>query len=267
MSLQFGESPDSRGGAGGTSGTETRKYFCYGTTDRDTVEALAIAGSPSFVTTLSGTLYRQPMTIEPNGPHWTITVPYGKQERESGSYTISFDTSGGTVVMKASLEVIGCYDETGSIAAVDGVSIDVDDEGVPQGTEVIIPALKLNVAFRHPAATITEDRIRTLARNTGKVNSDMILGFYPGEVLFAGATGSESEAEAEVSYALMCSENVDNLVIGNITIAEKQGWDYASVKFKKAAVGGKDATIPESVTVHRLYRRAALATVLGFGGA
>lgn len=267
MSFQFGEKPDSRGGTTGADGTETREYFAHGSTDRTYVEAFAMSYAPASITTPGGILHRQPMTLKATGPYWDITVPYAKQKKEAGSYTISFDTSGGTVNMKASLQAIACYDANGVVASpVDGTSIDVDEEGVPQGTEAIIPALKLDIAFRHPQGVITEDRIRLLARNTGKVSSDPFLGFEAGETLFAGATGSQSESEAEVKYSVLCSENVANLVIGGITVAAKQGWDYASVRFKKTTINNRPATIPEFVTVHRLYRRTSLAALLGFGG-
>lgn len=267
MAFQFEEKPQSRNGTTGPQGSETREYYAVGTVDADYVKAAAKSLTPTSIATESGLLYRQAIEISSGGgDYWNVSVPYSPQSKESGSYTISFDTAGGTVCMKASYEVIGAYDETGAIAAPDNNSIDLDDEGVPQGTEVIIPSLKLTVAFRHPAATINEGVIRTLARNTGKVNSDTFLGFDPGEVLFIGATGSESESEAEVSYQFACSENVVNLVVGGITIDSKDGWDYASVRFKKAAAD-KPSTIPQSITIHRVYRRTALAPIVGFGGA
>lgn len=266
MAFQWGEKPTSRSGDTGKDGSEVREYWATGTIDPDFVKASARSLTPTSIATDSGILYRQTISIKPRGDYWDVTVPYGKQEKETGSYTIGFSTMGGTVCMKASYEVIGAYDDTGAIAAPDGNSIDVDDEGVPQGTEVIIAALNLDVAFRHPAATINEGAIRNLARNTGKVNSDTFLGFDPGEVLFVGADGSESESEAEVHYSFACSENVTDLVIGDITVASKHGWDYASVRFKKA-VDDKPSTIPQSITIHRVYRRTGLAAVVGFGGA
>jgi hypothetical protein len=270
MSFQFEEKPESRSGSGGTNSTEIRRYFSYGSNDRAYIEAMTLAATPTVIVGYGGkVLYRQDPSFDLNDLHCEIEVPYGPQQKATGSYTISFDTTGGTQLMKASYEVVGKWDATGDQVATK------DDEGGAigydkttneiAGTDVIIPALKLNVAFRHPAATISESRIRTLARNSGKVNSSNFLGFDAGEVLFAGATGSQSESEAEVNYAFMCSENVNGLEIGGITI-NKDGWDFADVRFAEDTEAGKPVKPPKEIYVHRVYRRTNLAAVLGFGG-
>ena len=133
--------------------------------------------------------------------------------------------------------------------------------------DFVVPALKLTVHFKHPAGIITIPQIKNLARYTGTVNSDTFLTFAPGEVLLLGAKGSEgSDTESEVAYELACSENLQNKVIGGITVAQKQGWDVYWIQFKNDAAGNQPVTKPEYIYVERVYDRIPFAASLGFGG-
>src|SRR5262245_24913709 len=61
-----------------------------------------------------------------------------------------------------------------------------------------------------------------------------------------------SDTETEVAYDFACSENLQNVVIGEITVAEKQGWDVYWIEFKQDASGSRPLTQPEFIHVERV---------------
>lgn len=266
--FRFAEMPSSGGGSV-TEPTEERKYFAAGSTSGSFIKDYAIGATPFFISTSQGTLYRQDIKVDfEYADQAIVTVPYGKNQSNSqtGSYTVSFDTTGGTVTIKASLETRARYKAVGEADAPDlKGAIDWDGETV-NGTEIVIPALKLNVSFRHPAGIITLAQIKNLARNTGKVNSANFLTFAPGEVLFLGATGEQgSESETTINYQFACSENLQNKIIGNITVVEKRGWDVSWIRFKPNTDANKPVTQPQYIYIERVYEEVNLAALLGFG--
>lgn len=261
MAFYFHERPNSRKSTTFPPTLE-RQYVAGDETDAAVIRAFALNAIPYNIATTQGILYRQDLVIEPNGPSiWYITAPYATNQRATGQRRLTFDTSGGTINVKASKSTVASY-PTGTatdhkqLIGVHGDQVD--------GVETVIPALKISLAFRHPAAYITIAQIKNLARHTGKVNSDTFLTFAPGEVLFLGASGSEgTDAETEVTYQFACQENLQNLIIGGITVAAKDGWDVAWIQYKDAVDSNKPAVQPEYIYVERVYDRIPLASSLG----
>jgi hypothetical protein len=213
-------------------------------------------------------LYRQDIQVDPIGYDiWKVTVPYGKKEQTAGSYTITFDTTGGTVHISASKATIGKYPASTAPDYKQLIGVNKDDVA---GADIVIPALKMSVHFKHPAAIITLSRIKYLASITGMVNSATFLTFAAGEVLFLGASGSEgTDAETEVTYQFAMSSNATGLSIGDVASIAKKGHEYAWIKYKDAVdtVDSKDLPVkePEFVYVERVYDTVDLALGLGFG--
>lgn len=267
MTFRFNEARESRSSKS-TPPSETRIYFAAGSTNETYVYGIAITtGSPSSVAHSTGTLYRNDVQIDPVGyALWKVTVTYGQSQKEAGSYSISFDTTGGTIHITNSLETVNKYTAPGKPAAADmGGAIGVSGDEV-SGTEIVIPSLKLTVDFRHPEAEITLAHIKNLARWTGKTNSGTFLTFEEGEVLFLGATGREgTDTETDVSYQFACSENLINQTIGDVVEVDKKGWEHAWIWYEDAAVGGVPVKRPRWVYVERVYEAIDMATLLGFG--
>lgn len=263
MSFYFREMPESRSGTTNPP-TEERTYIAFGSNDSDYIKAIAIASTPGSILTLNGTIYRQNIDVKPGrGSYATVSVSYAKNESEEGSFTWSFDTTGGTITMKVALSHIASYPAAG--APDHGGAIGVNGDEV-DGVEVVIPAMKISATYTHPAGAITIAQAKSLARNTGRVNNDTFLTFAAGEVLYLGATGSDgSDAAATVSYQFACSENLQNEVIGGITVTEKQGWDVTWVQFKSDVDGGLPIRPPEWIHVDRVYKRINMAGLVGFG--
>lgn len=244
-------------------------YTAAGTSDDIYVRSYAMASTPAIITTPEGILYRQDVILDPIGRDiYNVDVPYGPQNNQTGSYSLTFDTTGGTVHVKASKETIGRYPANAfnhkQLINVHGKDVD--------GIDIAIPALKLSVQFKHPLGIITLAHIRHLARVTAMVNSDAFLGFAAGEVLLLGCRGSMgTDSETTVTYDFACSENADGasapkLNIGDIADIVKKGHDYAWISYEPDVVDNKPGMKPNAVYVERMYNRTSLSAALGFGG-
>lgn len=262
MTFTFGQLPTS-----GNSAKESYelKWRASGIDDDTYVRAVALSAAPLTVWIPEGVLHRQDVALDHVG--WglfIVTASYGPKNKTAGSYSATFDTTGGTLTIKASLSTIASYSAGGAIPNHGG-AIGVNGDEV-EGAEIVIPALKETITFRHPQGVIDQAKIKALARMTGKVNSDTFLTFDAGEVLFLGATGSDgSEAEAEIQYQFAMSENLQNKVIGGITVAQKNGWDVSWIQFAPQVVGGLPVRKPMYIYVERVYERTSLSGALGFG--
>lgn len=247
--------------------TITLRYCATGEHNQATVLNEALSYTTNLWATPSDLLYRQDVRVEPVGYDiYNVEVPYAGKKEEAGSFQLSFDTTGGTVHITASKETIAAYG-TGTNVSDHKQSIGVTGpDKDPEGADVIIPVLKLTATFKHPKGIITLPQIKNLARWTGKVNSDTFLTFAPGEVLFLGCTGSEgTDSPTDVQYHFACSENLTNLSIGGITVANKLGHHLYWIQFKSDVAANAGTRVPKGVYVERVYDTLALATSLGFG--
>ena len=215
---------------------------------------------------VTGTLYRQTVDMSPQGGGiYYFRVPYGKTKKESGNYTLSFDTTGGTLHITQAKESIAKYPDVAATPPSHGV-IGVHEEEI-DGTDIIIPALKMSVDFEHPMGIITAARIKDLARWTGRTNSTPFFGFDPGEVLFLGATGSEgTDQPTSAQYQFAMSENLANQVIGGIAVSSKKGWEIAHMTYVSDVEDDRPIMRVEFVYVERVYDTFDMAAALGFGG-
>jgi hypothetical protein len=224
MAFRFEEHPDSR-----SSTTKppiiTYVYKASGEPSVSTVHAFAIAATANVVSTVTGILYRQDVQIDPEGHAlYRVTVPYAEKKKETGNYRLTFDRTGGTQDIDVSLQTVAKYKAAGAADPPDLGGAIGYNKGQIIGTQIVIPALKLTAHFRHPHGIISADQIKNIARATGKVNSDVFLGYNPGEILFLGTTGSEgTDSETEIAYHFAASENLQNETIGGITVEAKAG--------------------------------------------
>lgn len=267
MTFLFDEFPKSRSSTGNPP-SETRRYYASGSADQNYVTAYAQAATPSIITTTWGILYRQDIQVEAGGAsYFTVAVPYAPRPKfDTGSYTLSFDTTGGTVHITNSKETRNRYGAGGNPFVPDFKgAIGVSGDNI-EGAEIVIPALKLTATFRHPAAVMTLAKIKYLASITGMVNSSTFLTFAAGEVLFLGCTGEEgTETPTSVAYQFACSQNATGLSFGDVAGVAKRGWDAVWIKYQDTTDTGYAVKRPEFVYVERVYEEVDLATALGFG--
>lgn len=255
-----------KSGASSTaSKSQTREYCITGLRNYGSAEALAIQGTPTTITTAAGLLYREDVSIEQAGYDiYYATVKYGENKQELGSIQVDFDTTGGTVHISTSKETVASYASAGN-APDNKQLIGYDGEDVA-GVDIVIPALRLNLRYKHPAGFLSIPQVRLLAYYTGTVNSTSFLGFPAGEVLFLGASGSGgTDAEAEVQYSFAVSQNANGLTIGDLTGIAKKGHEYLWIRYKESTSEDKAVAQPEFAYVERVYDTADLAGILGFG--
>lgn len=252
----FDEMPDSRASTRQPP-SYTLRYLASGEPNDFIVRGYAEGGSPAFVFTLDGILYRQDVKMDPAGyARYVVTIPYGPQQRDVGTFSFNFDTTGATVRVKAAKLHVTAFTASGEDGSdVHHGAIGVTNDLKVEGTDVVIPALKVAYTFKHPAGIVDEPFAMRLARATGKFNLNAWRYFDAGEALFVGATGSgSSDAAAEVTYNVVGSENADgDLTIGGIMDIVKQGHDYAWVEFSDEQVDGQPAVQPIRVNIERVY--------------
>lgn len=246
--------------------TVTRIWWASGENDPAAVRAFAFSGTPSVVATTYGILFRQDIILDPRGFElWKVTVPYGNRKYELGEYRFTGSTTGGTAHITQSRGTV-VFPAPGVTAPDNKGCIGLRGPDEIDGTDIVIPALKVNIFFRHPQAFISMAKLVQFARATGSVNSDTFLGFAPGEVLFLGAEcGDGSQTECEVQYQFAMSENVTGLSAGGITGIAKPGWDYLWFKHKPVTSNDKPGKNAEYASVEEVYPREAFVALFGFG--
>jgi hypothetical protein len=250
--------------------TQTHRFKIADVANENTAIAYAIASTASIVSTVYGVLYRDDVRVNKTAfNQWSVEVPYGLKKNETGEWTWDFDTSGGTVQIYQAKQELRRYPTATAPNQNGAISVDADKV---EGTEIIIPAMKINVQFKHPLGVVTLAKAKYLSDITGTVNSDSFLSFAPGQVLFLGARGSDgSAAEATIGYSFAMGPNVTGLTIGSIAGVAKRAWEVAWIKYKDTVTTADDAKEQPTreakyVYIDRVYEEIAMSTALGFGG-
>jgi hypothetical protein len=273
MAFAFHERPRSRSSTYNPP-SETRNYVAAGSTDEQMVRNWAhLFTNFAIYTDNMGALFRNDIRVEAVAADlFYVSVIYGQHDYARSKLNITFDTTGGTLTIRNSLETRGKY----PVATAPDFKqlIGVNGETV-EGTPVVIPALRLSCSVVHPHGIITINQIKHLARITAQVNSTRFLTFEPGEVLFLGCQGREgTEVDAEVAYHFAMQANRDGLFAPKLTIGDianivKRGHDYVWIRYEDGTetVGGSTypTKIPLFCYVERVYEEVDLATALGFG--
>lgn len=263
--FRWGEKPGS-GNSSANPPSREKMFFASGSVDENYVINIAKASTPGVQVTPQGILYRQDIKVNWDyAAHATVTVSYGPTNKEAGTFKIGYSTGGGTVHITASHETVARYPgDAADFKQTIGVNGDEVD-----GTDIVVPALKLNASGIYPAGFMNMARIKEIARSTGMVNSDPFLTFDPGEVLLLGANGDEgSFTEVPGSVEFACAENAvgaKKFDIGDIVNIEKQGHDYCWIRFKDDVDAGlRPVKVAKAAYVERVYKRRSFADLFGF---
>lgn len=263
MTFSFEEDPTSRRQESGDTQSHELSYIATGELDDSVVHSYAIFTTPTAVARPTGILYRTGIQVESMG--WAIyrvIATYGPRKATPGSYTFTFDTTGATVNIKCAKTHLKSYPTDGQWH--DG-AINVDKEGKVEGADIIIPALKLTYAFKQPRGIVTGSYARQLARATGRTNANPYLEYEAGELLFAGATGSDgTDAEAEVAYQFLASQNLSGITISGIADIAKNGHDLIWFEFDDHVHSGEAVQRVSRAHVELVYDSIDFASALGW---
>jgi len=204
-------------------------YYVSGTGDDSAAKTALLTVAPITY----GSLVRRQPALEPDGVDgWRASVPYRLREKpETGDSSFSFDTGGGTQHITQSLQTISKTPRPGDPAAENKGAIGITHDNV-EGVDITVPIYNFAETHYMATASVTGAYKGTLFALTGKVNSGAFRGFAAGEVLFLGASGSKrGEEDWEITFRFAASPNVTNLVIGDITVPSKKGWEYLWVRY------------------------------------
>lgn len=268
MAITWGERPNSMTSAVDSA---TKHYVLTGTT----VEAVALALAVGYSAAMYQGLYRSDVKLKQAGPDlWYVEVPYGppqKKKPEDGDFSWSFDTTGGTKHLTHALDHVADYQPAGKGAIDHNDAIGVNEDGDVEGVDVIDHAFKWTESRRLLLADYGWAYSAILDDMTGAVNNAEFRGKAAKTVLFAGATGGQSQKDPlflDVIYNFTYSRSASGLTIGTITGIAKAGHDYLWVRYETADGGAakKLTQTPRQVDVERVYETADFST-LGIGTA
>lgn len=245
--------------------SEEQEWIADGIDDHTTVHAAALLYTPNAIATAQGTLYRQDVRLSRQGHSlYYVSVPYAP--RDKAKWTWDADLTGGTFNIKVSRQHIASYVADGEDETNHNGVIGRQIDGTVSGVDIVIPSMKWNVSITQPYGVVTPAYARFVRSLVGKVNSAPLFGFAAGEALLLGGRMSDgTECEATVSFSFAIEQNLQELLVGGIEVARKDGHDYAWVQFKPSPVANLPATKPVQVDVCRVYERVDLAASLGFG--
>jgi len=258
-------------------------YVVLGTTSEIDATNAALALAPLAYIVNSETLVRQEATPTSTGmDSWEVTIRYGTEDEQTswqtpqpGTWHFGFDTSGGTHKITQSLQTLWRGERSLQNPAPDLLgAVNYDGKKV-QGVEIVVPKLEFSITAYYAPTAVTTTFLANIARNTGKVNTAVWLGFAAGELLFLGGSGQgdiptvagQRVKPIPVTFKFAASENRTNIHVGDIFVPEKQGWDYLWVRYEKIESAGVVYPIPVHAYVERTYERMNYATLFGFGGA
>ncbi|MEM6468282.1 MAG: hypothetical protein AAF802_01850 [Planctomycetota bacterium] len=195
----------------------------------------------------------QRVSWERQGPQaWTLRGEYDDSPLV-GEITLSISTTGATIRQyQATNERVYPRVISSNVqpATWGQGAINPNIDGEPQGTDIVIPTLKLSISGRIPYELIDWEfeYAKLLANETGKVNSQQMFGkpdglggvvantgFLPGELLFLGATGNLiGGKDPLLTFDFLASPNITGATIaGNIPNVTKRGHEAGWFRFKR----------------------------------
>jgi len=229
------------------------EYAIIGAASDEQAHAAFLSGLTATYTTATGGLLflRQTNCERISQDGWIGRATYGDLEkRETGDEVFSFDTGGGTVHITQSLSTTS-YAPVGATAPDFKGAIGVTDDGV-EGVDIVVPKYAWTEKVKLQATAITAQYRTTLLSLTGRVNDATFKGFAEGEVLFLGASGSQtSHSDWDITFSFEAAPNAANLTVGDITAITKYGWQYLWVRHSQQS----------DTTAKRLTRRPIAAYV------
>lgn len=186
-----------------------------------------------------GTLYWNSIQLHEAfyAQHYEVSVTYSPSDKQTGTYLVRIEHAAGTAKATAGVRQAG-YPAAKFPAA--GAESDKGNKGlIFDGQEVVGVDVPFNqtrivISYRHPQAFLNHTYLRAVGALVGHPNNDTFLGYDPGEIAYAGGNATESEAEASAEYSFEVSRNVTDLVVGDITIATKKGFDVVSPIYESA---------------------------------
>ncbi len=262
MAIKFDKKPES-GAWALADGKGTHEYQLVGTANEFPDEVAAATFLWEAVPVFFFGAWLQEIQIKPIGNGlFFVTCPYGPHPRTPGTFRINFSTTGGTVHIAASRELVNKYDD-GPPTAPDTVIIGQDGAGA----EITVPVQMRSYIFNFDAGVVTETAMDYWEDLTGVVNIATWHNRPAGEVLFLGAEGDttiSADANSSVTFHFAMSRNKTEETIGSIADIVKDGHDLIDIHTKTEVISAQDVQVEKWVYVQRVYQRLNFTNILGF---
>lgn len=204
--------------------------------------------------------FLQDIQLKPQGNGlWYVTCPYGRFPRIAGSYEIRSRTTGGTVHITSSLEMVAKY----GTGAPDTVIIGQDGSGA----DITVPVQLRSYTFNFPKGIVTELMMDYWESLVGLVNNATWHNRPAGEVLFLGydaATTVGAEQASAVTFEFAMSKNRTGITIGSISSIAKQGQDLIDIHTKTVVISNQEVQQEKFIYIQRVYERANFGAIFGF---
>lgn len=263
MTVIFDHKPDS-GSATLAKGEVVHEYQLIGTNGEFPDEVSAAAYVDGNLPIFFFGAWLEDAQIRPQGNGlFYVTVTYGPLPKwPGGTFRLNFRTTGGTVHITSSGEMVAKYD-TGNPAAPTTVIIGQDGSGA----DITVPTQMRSYGFTYPRGIVTEAAMDYWENLTGMVNLNEWHNRPAGEVLFLGADGDttiSADSNSSVNFHFAMNRNKTNQTIGSITGIAKQGHDLIDIHTMTAVVAAQDVQKEKFVYIQRVYERLDFLTYLGF---
>jgi len=266
-------------GATGDELSRSRKhrYGLVGIPNAGPALGYALVNIPVYLS--SEGLFRQNISqSSPGGDLYHFDVTYGPVPRGVGEWSWSSDSTGGSIHISYSKEVMDAYVPSGSTLDTDELkkSTAIGEDkltGQIEGMEMLIPASKRSYTYTYPRGVVTEAYMDYLEAITGIVNSAPWHLRPAGEVLFLGArtqSTASADAKCSVTFEVAMSKNLTDQTFGvsghdQITGIDKKGHHFLDVRFLDVEGGdGHPNKKIKYIKIHRVYEELDFNTYLGF---
>ncbi len=239
------------------------RIFTINAADENEAITLLKAASPDSYAVASGTFRLIDYGVDPIGPSFYVGQSSYEQRRPDDNPSFSFELGGGTSRILVSKAVVNGYKVGGTYTPLDA-SIGATADGV-EGCDVFLPSYSWSEIWRfNPADADATYRNKVKALLAAPVNNATFRGYPAGEVLFMGASGSQTgQNETEVTFKFAQSPNVTGLTVGGITGITKAGWDFLDQRFQEALDATTNLLIRtlQFVIIHRVYDAGDYSTL------
>jgi hypothetical protein len=208
-----------------------------------------------------------PPTIDPETglpDEGTANTPDGFDPTSAVPVKWSASISAGTQHITQAIETISVSVPAGKVAPDRKGVINVSAEGVG-GVDIYSPEVRFTISERIPQMTF--GRLKQLAFLACKVNFGNWGPFFAREVLYVGSEFPEGDAgnARQVTHNFAYSETRKNIVINDITVPLKRGWDYLWVEYEQATDSGSNTQFQKPLAAHvvRVYNQIDFENELG----
>lgn len=238
------------------------------TIDESVARSLAANYLGPVIATPFGVLYRGEITTTQTAYNqWDVDTEYIQRPKDIGTWSADIDFTGGTEHILTSLSTVASYPVGTAPNFKQFIGVEPDEV---KGTDIPSHTGRLTIEFTHPAGFFSMSYAKYLGDLVNYVNSGNFLNWIRGEVRFLGPRGHiSSDGQTTMVYMFEISKTKFNFTVGDITVAEKEGWDASWVLSEKTTntVSGTTypVTTPKFVYVERVSPRIDFPTAFGFG--